>query len=147
MSLRTTIIIILALLCPFCYPTRTRLGPGVWRAAIASWLKIRCHQTQQKAARFSILMRRARRENIDRYLDRIQFYTRCSDDRFLLGALYLARYLHFSPRVIQLNYQNVNQLFGASMLLAFKGSEDMYYTNTYYASVFTMTLQGIIHDL
>ncbi|XP_042414337.1 cyclin-P3-1-like [Zingiber officinale] len=71
--------------------------------------------------------------NIRRYMERIFKYARCSPSCFLLGYIYIERFLQ-QPN-IYLTSLNVHRLIVTSVIVAAKFIDDAFCSNAYYARV------------
>ncbi|KAJ4733364.1 Cyclin-P3-1 [Rhynchospora pubera] len=70
---------------------------------------------------------------IQRYMERIYKYSKCSPSCFVLGLVYMDRYLQ-QPGVCVTSL-NVHRLLITSVVLAAKFIDDAFYNNAYYAKV------------
>ncbi|KAJ3676296.1 hypothetical protein LUZ60_003708 [Juncus effusus] len=71
---------------------------------------------------------------IQRYLERIYKYAKCSPSCFVLGLVYMDRYLEKEKSVVVTSL-NVHRLVVTSVVLAAKFSDDAFFNNAYYAKV------------
>lgn len=67
------------------------------------------------------------------YVKRIAKYSRCSPECFIIAAMYLDEYVERTQ--VPITFRNVHRLFITATLVAVKVRDDLYYNNTYYASI------------
>ena len=68
-----------------------------------------------------------------RYLDRILKYSSCSNECFVLGLIYMDRFIQRND--FALTALNVHRVAITSVMVAAKFFDDQYYNNAYYAKV------------
>ena len=73
------------------------------------------------------------------YLHRIARYSHCSPECILITIIYLDRYVERTR--IPLTFRNIHRLTITAVTVAAKLRDDVYYANSYYASIGGVTVQ------
>ncbi|CAD7962029.1 unnamed protein product [Amoebophrya sp. A120] len=80
---------------------------------------------------------------IEQYVDRLRKYFHCSLECFVLAFIYIDRVVTLNRSVITLGSGNVHRLLLASLTVATKYWDDIYYSNGHYAKVGGVTTREI----
>lgn len=75
-------------------------------------------------------------KTLERYLDRILKYSSCSNECFVLGLIYMDRFIQQND--FALTALNVHRVAITSVMVAAKFFDDQYYNNAYYAKVWSL---------
>lgn len=67
------------------------------------------------------------------YLKRIAKYSACSPECFIIAIIYLDRYV--AATQIALTFRNIHRLTITAVMVSAKLRDDVYYANSYYASI------------
>eukprot|EP01018_Ginkgo_biloba_P011075 Gb_27039 [translate_table: standard] len=80
--------------------------------------------------------------SIERYLEKIFKYMRCSPSVFVVAYAYIDRLIKFNS-TFQITSLNVHRLLITSVMLAAKFIDDVNYSNSYYAQIGGLTTRDI----
>lgn len=79
---------------------------------------------------------------VDAYLERLRTYCRCSDACLVVSLVYVDRVVKLHPE-FQVCRLNIHRLLAATIVLAAKFLDDVYYSNSYYAKVCGLSLKEL----
>ena len=72
---------------------------------------------------------------------RAKRYIKCHESTFVLALIFIGRYNAKNP-ALALNYYNIYRLLAVALTVAHKVSDDIYWSNSYYARVLGLPLKG-----
>eukprot|EP01083_Nonionella_stella_P144307 450321_1 len=82
--------------------------------------------------------------SIQRYLDRIAKYAKCSPTVYVVALIMIDRFIHYNPDV-SLTPFTIHRLIATSFVISIKLRDDIYYSMPYYAQVLGVKPADLCH--